>query len=239
MQNYVFFDFNPRITWLYPVWNAINRTTSKTLREAYSKRRSELGDRAIAVATKLPILGTVTHRFNSDYQRLLKLAADDVEKIRTNRTTGTVWRVPDERIAFELLADIEAFIFESRSTYEIYGKFLRTFFKDIFNRGLKEEDIKAVLRDEGLEIEWTTLLRDERILFFHDTAPWLALTFGGADTAAPELLIVRQSVKNLDDPESFARLADYDRIYRGLGYALQRMEQYILMEIQRYEETGD
>jgi hypothetical protein len=82
-------------------------------------------------------------------------------------------------------------------------------------------------------------LRDERILFFHDTAPWLALSFRGSATTVPELLIVRQSVKSLDDPESFARLAYYDRIYWGLGYALQRMEQYILMEIQRYEETGD
>lgn len=238
MQDYVFFDFNPRITWLYPIWNALNRTSSRTLLEAYSKRGPELGDLAIAVATKLPILGTVTNRFNSDYGRLLKLAADDAEKIQTNRVTGTVWIVPDERIAFELLADIEAFIFESRSTYEILGKFLTAFFRKIFDRALTEADLKAVMRDGGFDVEWTTLLRDERILFFHGTAPWLALMFRDDETDKPELLIVRRNVKNLNDPESFARLADYDRIYWGLGDALKRMEEHILIEIQRYEKSG-
>jgi hypothetical protein len=238
MQNYVFFDFNPRITWLYPVWNALHSTTSKTLREAYSKRGAELGDRAIAVATKIPILGTVTNRFNANYGKLLKLAAADAPKIRTNRQTGTVWRVPDERIAYELLADIEAFIFESRSTYEIFGKFLNVFFKEIFDRVLTEQYLKAVMRDGGFDVEWTTLLRDERILFFHATAPWLALMFRDDETNTPELLVVRRNVKDLSDPESFARLADYDRIYWGLGNALKRMEDHILMEIKGYETSS-
>lgn len=64
MQDYVFFDFRPRITWLYPIWNALNATTSKTLQAARSKGDlTALGDRAIAVVTKLAILGTVVGRF--------------------------------------------------------------------------------------------------------------------------------------------------------------------------------
>ena len=83
MQDYVFFDFRPRITWLYPIWNALNATTSKSLREARAKGDSTaLSDCAIAVATKLAILGTVVGRFNSDYAKLLKLAEDDAERIQ-------------------------------------------------------------------------------------------------------------------------------------------------------------
>jgi hypothetical protein len=175
MQKYVFFDFRPRITWLYPIWNALHRTPSEALREADSKRDSTLSDLAVAVATKLVILGTVVNRFNTDYGRLLKLAADDAVKIRTNRETGTVWIVPDDLIAYELLADIEGFVFESRSTYEILGKFLLAFHRAIFGEVLTEEDLKVILRDGGLDVAWTTLLRDERVLFFHGTAPWLAL----------------------------------------------------------------
>jgi hypothetical protein len=239
MQNYVFFDFSPRITWLYPIWNALNATNSKTLHEARSNRDSVLGDFAIAVATKLAIFRTVVDRFNSDYRKLLKLAADDAERIKTNRETGTVWRVPNELIAYELLADIEAFIFEARSTYEILGKFLGTFSKVIFNQTLTEEDLRTVLREGGLDVAWTTLLQDERILFFHNTAPWLALMFKDAETDSPELLIVRENVKTLDDPESFARLADYYRIYSGLANALDKLQQHILAEIGRYEKSGE
>ena len=239
MQNYVFFEFNPRITWLYPIWNALNATTSKTLREASSKRDSALSDFAIAVATKLAIFSTVVNRFNADYRRLLKLAVDDAQQIKTNRETGTVWRVANEFIAYELLADIEAFIFEARSTYEILGKFSDTFSRVIFNQILTEEDLKTVLRDGGLDVAWTTLLRDERILFFHDTAPWLALMFKDAETDSPELLIVRENVKTLDDPEAFAHLADYNRIYAGLAGALDKLRQHILAEIDRYEKSGE
>ena len=237
-QNHVFFEFSPHITWLYPIWNALNASTSETLREANSKRDSTLGDFAIAVATKLAILGAVVNRFNADYRNLLKLAADDAKNIQTNRETGTVWRVPDTRIAYEVLADIEAFIFEARSTYEILGKFLRTFCKVIFDKVLTEEDLKAILRSGGLDVAWTTLLRDERVLFFHNTAPWLALLFPDEKTDSPELLIVRENVKTLDDPDTFAHLADYDRIYWGLGNALDKLQQHILAEITRYEQSG-
>jgi hypothetical protein len=232
MQGHVFFDFRPKVTWLYPIWNALHATTSKTPREAHSKcDLSALGDRAIAVATKLAILQRVVGRLNSDYQKLLKLAADDAARIQINRETGTVWSVANENLAYDLLADIDAFIFEARSTYEILGKFLGAFYKGIFNENLTEETLKEILRDGGLDVEWTALLRDERILFFHETAPWLALKFHNAESTSHELLIVRGNVKTLDDPESFARLADYNRIYSGLANALEKLQQHIVARI--------
>jgi len=144
----------------------------------------------------------------------------------------------NERLAYELLADIDAFIFEARSTYEILGKFLVTFYKVIFNQVLTEEDLRAILRDGGLDVEWTTLLRDERVLFFHETAPWLALKFDDAKSEPHELLIVRGNVKTLDDPESFVRLADYNGIYSGLANGLGKLQRHILAEIDRYEKSG-
>jgi hypothetical protein len=239
MQDHVFFDYRPQVTWLYPIWNALNATTSKTLREARSKcDLTALGDRAIAVATKLAILQRVVGRFNSDYEKLLKLAADDAERIQINRETGTVWSVANELLAYDLLADIDAFIFEARSTYEILGRFLGGFYKSIFNEILIEETLKAILRDGGLDVEWTALLRDERILFFHETAPWLALKFQNAESASHELLIVRGNVKTLDDPDSFARLADYNGIYSGLASALEKLQQHIVARIVSQDRAG-
>lgn len=232
MQDYVFFEFRPGVTWLYPIWNELNATTSKPLQEARSNCDSAaLGDRAVAVATKLAILGTVVGRFNSDYDRLRKLATEDLKRIQINRETRTVWRLADERLAYDLLADIDAFVFEARSTYEILGKFLRAFNDAIFKQVWHEENLKAILREGGGDVEWTTLLRDERILLFHETAPWLALKFHDPESVSHELLIVRGNVKTLDDPESFARLADYNRIYSGLENALETLQQHIVAKI--------
>ena len=75
--------------------------------------------------------------------------------------------------------------FEARSTYEILGKFLITFCRIIFAQALNEENLKGILREDGLDVAWATLLHDKRILFFHQTAPWLALMFD--DTKALRL----------------------------------------------------
>ncbi len=54
------------------------RNYQRDPKEARSKSDSTaLNDIAVAVATKLVILGTVVGRFNSDYDKLLKLVADD------------------------------------------------------------------------------------------------------------------------------------------------------------------
>ncbi len=63
--------------------------------------------------------------------------------------------------------------------------------------------------------------------------------FKDAETDSPELLIVRENVKTLDDPETFARLADYNRIYSGLAGALDKLQQHILAQIDRYEKSGE
>ncbi|MGA9721293.1 MAG: hypothetical protein WBQ86_02465 [Candidatus Binatus sp.] len=239
MQNYVFFDTRPAVTWPYPIWNALNATTSKTLRKAWSKPDSRvLGDLAIALATKLMILGTVVGRFNSDYKRLLKLADDDAGMIKINRNTGTVWSLSDDRLTYELLAGIDAFIFEARSTYEILGKFLVTFCRIIFAQALTEEEVKNILRDRGVDVAWMTQLRDDRVLFFHETAPWLALMFHDTESASPELLIVRGNVKTLDDPNSFTSLPEYNRIYTGLASALDKLQEYLVARISQYEKAG-
>ena len=239
MQNYVFFETRPAVAWPYPIWNSLNATTNNTLREAWSKPDSQaLGDLAIALSTKLMILGTVVGRFNSDYDRLLKLADSDAETIEINRNTGTVWRLSDDRLTYELLAGIDAFIFEARSTYEILGKFLVTFCRIIFAQGLLEEDVKRILREHGLDVAWATLLHDERILFFHQTAPWLALMFDDTKSSPPELLIVRGNVKTLDDPESFMRISDYNRIYSGLASALDKLQAYLVERIHQFENAG-
>jgi hypothetical protein len=46
-------------------------------------------------------------------------------------------------------------------------------------------------------------------------------------------------VKTLDDPETYARLADYNRIYSGLANALDKLQQHLLMKIDQFERSGD
>ncbi len=85
MRRFFHIDYRPRITWLYPIYNRLNGTTSVTLKANHSKWEStELPELSLAVATKLALLRTVVSRFNSDYQRLLHAITENKEQIEQN-----------------------------------------------------------------------------------------------------------------------------------------------------------
>jgi hypothetical protein len=238
MRRFFHIDYRPQITWLYPIYNRLNRTNSTALKANHGKWEStELPELSLAVATKLVLLRTVVGRFNSDYQRLIEKIGENEEQIERNIKTGTVWTVPDETLPFQLVADIDAFIFETRSAYEILGKYVTALFQLLFGRNLSEQDLKEVLQHSGLDHAWTFLLQEERKLFFHNTAPWIAVALSESGTQY-ELIILRRNARTLDEPEDYATLSQYNDIYNGFIAALEQLQIHILTEIEKFEREN-
>jgi hypothetical protein len=238
MHRFFHIDYRPQITWLYPIHNRLNRTKSTALKANHGKWEStELPELSLAVATKLVLLRTIVGRFNSDYQRLLEKIGENVEQIERNIKTGTVWTVPDETLPFQLVADIDAFIFETRSAYEILGKYVTALFRLLFGRDLSEQDLKEVLQHSGLDHTWTFLLQEERKVFFHNTAPWIAVALSESGTQY-ELIILRRNARTLDEPEDYATLSQYNDIYNGFMAALEQLQSHILSEIEKFEREN-
>jgi hypothetical protein len=237
MRRFFHIDYRPQITWLYPIYNRLNSTKSAALKANHRKWEStELPELSLAVATKLVLLRTVVGRFNSDYQRLLQQIDENQKQIERNIKTGTVWTVPDETLPFQLVADIDAFIFETRSAYEILGKYVTALFQLLFSRRLTEQDLKEVLQRSGLDHTWTFLLQQERKLFFHNTAPWIAVTV--SENGKYELIILRRNARTLDEPEDYATLSQYNDIFNGFMVALERLQSHILAEIEKFEREN-
>src|SRR6266851_1713245 len=225
MRRFFHIDYRPQNTWLYPIYNRLNRTNSSALKANHKRWEStELPELSLAVATKLVLLRTVVGRFNSDYQRLLQQIGENEEQIERNIKTGTGWTVPDEFLPFQLVADIDAFIFETRSAYEILGKYVTALFQLLFGRRLTEQDLKEVLQHSGLDHTWSFLLQEERKLFFHNTAPWIAVALSESGNQY-ELIILRRNARTLDEPEDYATLSQYNDIFNGFMAALERSEE--------------
>ena len=74
---------------------------------------------------------------------------------------------------YRLLVDLDSFLFELRSTYEIVGKFLGGFFGRVLGRKLQEAEVIAALEASGNDTKWIGMLRRERVVSFHQTAPWI------------------------------------------------------------------
>ena len=190
-------DYRPRVTWHYRIYNRMRETKSAALRARHRQwEATELPEQALALATKLVVLRIVVARFNENYRKLLHEISRCESEIRQHLARGTVWTLhDDEELAFRLVADIDAFIFEFRSAYEMTGKFVRGIFVLLFERNLSERELREVLEQAGLKLDWIELLQNERKLFFHDVAPWIAL---GVPEAGEnyELLILPQERKD-------------------------------------------
>jgi hypothetical protein len=239
MRQFFHIDYRPPVTWVYPIYNRLNATQSAALKSANSKWEStELSELSLAVATKLALVGTVVRRFNADYKQLLKEIRENEQQIERHIRTKTVWTVSDETLPFRLVADIDAFIFETRSAYEILGKYVTAFYKLLFGRSLTEQDLKKVLQNSGLDHTWTFLLQEERKLFFHNTAPWIAVALSDRPENRYELVILRRNARTLDEPEDYATLSQYNEIFNGFNAALDRLRSHIISEIDKFERDN-
>lgn len=59
-----------------------------------------------------------------------------------------------------LLLDMDSFIFETRSLYEIMGKFLVELFRTLFGRAVTEADLQAILSASEIDTRWIAELRE-------------------------------------------------------------------------------
>ena len=87
----------------------------------------------------------------------------------------------------------------------------------MLQKPLDEKTIKNALRKRGCDIRWIDVLRDERITYFHDTAPWIALRkLPFADPAPFEMLIVRRHTGYHRKPGDYIELREYQALTRVL-----------------------
>jgi hypothetical protein len=202
--------------------------------EEWGTPLSEMG---CSLATKISILGRVIRRFDAEMVRLndeLKEKTD--EEIRTLLRGGFVFTTRDEHLPYDILAAVETFLFESRSAYEIVGKFLREFFQRILGQTVTEEALITGLEADGVDIRWIDQLRDHRVLFFHNTAPWIALEVVSWQPRRFELLVLKKTVP--DEAGDIIRFKELVDISRGFQTSLGALHLLILKRIEEFESLG-
>lgn len=225
--------------WQYPILNRLNATTSEALRERYRSWPEALSEKSLALATKLRLLPIVSDTVERQWQSLIaelaKIPADDIAKCIAQ---GRVPVLEDDLAAFRLILAIDSFVFEVRSAYEIFGKFVRKFFSVLFQKRIDEKAIRQMLISRSCDLTWTDLLHDDRIEFFHNTAPWLALEVIGRNPFKFDLVILRRNTIDLANPQDYELFDAYRGIWRGLASALRVMQEIIIHEITEFETTN-
>jgi hypothetical protein len=238
-DSYMHISYEPSDTWLFPIMNRLRQSSSPILRQRMDEwDKTPLSEIGLALATKRSMLPLLANRVDRQLNRLNQ-EINDTTLIEQHIKGDYAYRLRDGELAYEILLDIDGFIFESRSTYEIVGKFLVDFFERILDSKVKQDEIIAIQQSEGLDTRWIEELRSNRKLFFHNTAPWIAIHFASINPLKMELVILKRNAEtftNQDDYFHFALLRD---TYHGFEATMDTLQRWIIRRIEEFEVKND
>jgi hypothetical protein len=164
----------------------------------------------------------------------MEIAQDERARMAFTELKG--WPPGARQQPYEVLVDIDTFLFEFRSAYEILGKFLLRFFAEILGRRVKEAEIRAYLESKGIDMSWSDELREHRKLFFHEQAPWLAVRVANWDPWDGDLIILAHAGANPEDSSESIPFQQMSAIYSGMAKSLQHLHEWLLDEIALLEQ---
>lgn len=211
------FDF--KLFNLFPLWTALQENANR-LQINHKDIRDKLAPIAIAIETRARILTNVVQDASAQIGELLQ--SIPAEQLQNHMAR------PSEQVVYGVLRNVDAFFFESLSLY----KLLRGFYVSLLRRtslekgDQPEDSFQALVKqtENQVQWEWKEYLENNRNLFTHETAPYLAVKFDPDDLSERELVVE-------SNPDVYLRTRDFDNVLRGLGQLLNLCVQDLCMKI--------
>ncbi len=230
--------------WVHRVLGALQSCRGGVMRERLAAWGSEkrdgltLGDLAIAVGTKLTMVPLVVRRADARLHRIGTLLQTDEAEVEACLREGAAYRVPDRDLAHEALIDFDAFLFETRSAYELTVEFLRRFFTQILRRTLQEDAARAALEGRGADLRWVGELATKRNLFIHKRAPWLVLEVKARRPFRFDPVLLTKNVERLEDDPERLSIEQCRSIWQGFVASYEHVEAWLKEEIAAADLAG-
>jgi hypothetical protein len=241
-MTYFHVSYEPPDQWVRPIITRLRQSSSADLRQcAESWGASPLSELGIAVATKRAMLPLIVGRVDEALQLMIaefNAKPDEVKWCLSRWFPKGAFRTRDRNLPYRLLIDIESFLFEFRSAYEIVGEFLREFFGRVLRSKLQETQVIAALEAGGNDTEWISLLRKERVVFFHDTAPWIVFEVKDNGPFKYHLVVLKRNARDLSNPEDYVRLHEYRAILLGFERSMEFLAGWLIEHIEKLERAA-
>jgi len=229
-DKFLLINYNPNCTWIYPILNALNAANDDLKKRTEEWEKVGLSELGLALSTKLRMISIVVERIDKHLGKLSEELQGDKEKALEFYRGGYAYTVKHID-PFVLVVDLEAFIFETRSTYEIVGKFIVAFFKYILLKDITEADLTKMLEEKGIDVTWIKELQINRITFFHNTAPWIGIKPINDDLARVEVLILKKNIKELESADDYVSFDLLRSVYENFGISLNAIQGFLISEI--------
>ena len=128
INKWVHVNFMGGDPWVLPIWEAFKEGEKKSYFPPKSKDMSEL---SIHISTRLNMIPWVIRRINLGWNELKNIFAQVGEEyISTHNKQGYAYTFED-KIIYNLVVDIDSFLFEIDSCCELMSTFIRKIYQHI------------------------------------------------------------------------------------------------------------
>lgn len=235
--------------WFTSVMTQLRQSSDETIRKRFESWGQErISDYAQSLATKMVVTGVAARRLDAAVRHLLTEAAK-VPDDRLHLYVETISRTPlsrkdrkyvvplpfrgtraeQDELAYGLMLDIDAFVFESQSLYEMLVNYLREFCRRILGRATTKDELTSAVEARRLSTMWINSLNRLRNTLIHNRSPWVAIE---VTSRAPLRFDILLDMKNPGAVETdficFQRIRE---IYQGLQDCLPALREYLMAQI--------
>jgi hypothetical protein len=228
--------YTPNGSFVLPIIGGLQASSHPQVKQVAAKwPKSDVSLLGASLSTKVTMLSLLASRL---YSKLIPLQvelgqlADLDELIRG----GIAWVPAQRNLPYELLLELDSFIFEFRSAYEILGKFMCAFSADILGKPIKEKDLLEILQKRGISTGWAKDLQERRKFWFHEHAPWIAYRVKRSDPLDSTVVFLSHVDADPDNQTESLDQGKLSQIYSGFDQALRELQAWALREIAALEK---
>jgi hypothetical protein len=225
IEKWLHIEYLSKDKWVLPLITALNRGISKG---KYKKLPPYINELALHVTTRLEALYFVRKRINKELEMLYKeIKTHTLQHEYTRKQKGKTFRLNDD-LKYNLIVDIDAFLFETKSC----GDQIITFFKAIYKHigiELKTKEVRERCKDiidNRIGCDWMKALVSHRNFFIHEGTPYVAVDI--TNPSEPSLIIMKKNLKKFDSSRHFITISEVNDIVQGFYDSLPLLQNDIL-----------
>jgi len=215
--------------WVLPIWTAFNEGVKKG---KFTPKTKEMSELAIHLSTRLNMIPWVINKVNTSWRVLINNIKNIEQKyVSTKSKQGYAYPLKD-RITYNLLINIDGFLFEIDSCCELITTFIRMIYNHIgieISEKQVGKKLKKIIEKEGKDVEWFNSLQEDRNIFIHKAAPYIAIDFTKAEKDSYDLLIMKENLKVFDNKDKFIRfLPHFNSISKGFTDSKNVLQKHVI-----------
>ncbi len=218
-------DYSPKVGWVYPIVNRVAELDGANDSRRQKWQRTGLGDLGLSISTKLRMLQTIVSAFETKISALNQELANHSEVVRHARD-GYAYRIKNQNLPFSVLVDIDSFVNEAQSTYEIISAFIRKLHKVFAGKTITEKQMLNDLKRSGLDVSWIEDLKGIRAELFHQRAVWIAVKITSTDPFRMALILLRENVARPSSDKEIIEFRSIAELFEKLLSSMPKLQTY-------------